>query len=267
METGTTDNPGTKICAGSVEGPYIIYNAETDYYYLFVSYGDLNRNYNMRVGRSKNITGPYTYSKDDSLQMQTVGGNENNHGNKLLGGYYFGFNDSVSRMAPGHCSLLNDNGEYFVVNHVRNTGNSNFHYIQVHKLLFNEKGWPVMMPNTYAGEKVQNIGTSDLTGNWKVILNLKTDFIGQNNTINASDVTIGSDKKISGVFEGTVQMYEGGKVRINLTSNLLGDDEEALLGTYYGYVVSGYDYDNGVSTLYFSAMNDYGFTIIGEKAF
>lgn len=44
---------------GAIEGPYIIYNEKTDYYYLFVSYASLRSDYNIRVGRSRNVTGPY----------------------------------------------------------------------------------------------------------------------------------------------------------------------------------------------------------------
>lgn len=59
------DGIGTCICcrpawlSGAVEGPYIIYNEETEYYYLFVSYGSLKTDYQIRVGRSKKVTGPY----------------------------------------------------------------------------------------------------------------------------------------------------------------------------------------------------------------
>ena len=43
-----------------IEAPYIVYNAETEYYYLFLSYGGLevNDGYNMRVCRSREVTGP-----------------------------------------------------------------------------------------------------------------------------------------------------------------------------------------------------------------
>lgn len=265
-----TENPGTKICAGSCEGPFILYNAETDYYYLFVSYGDLNKNYNVRVGRSKNVTGPYTYSANDGLEMQKSGGNENNHGNKVLGGYNFGIEDTVSRMAPGHCSVLSDNGNYYMVNHVRNKGNSLNHYVQIHKIIFNEKGWPVVLPNTYAGETLQNIGTQNLVGSWKAINFMKTDFVmnnGVDNVQTAQSITVNSDKSVNGCLKGSVQMYEGGRVRLNVTNNDFGDDEAPFLGTFYGYVVSGYDFDNRKSTLFLSAMNDYGYTIVAEKVF
>lgn len=53
---------GVKIAGGfycSGEGPYILKGK--DYYYLFVSYGNLEAKggYQMRVYRSKEVTGPY----------------------------------------------------------------------------------------------------------------------------------------------------------------------------------------------------------------
>ena len=262
-------NAGTKICAGNNEGPYIIYNPTTDYYYLFVSYGNLEKNYNVRVGRSREITGPYTFGLNDGQQMQKSGSGDDKLGNKVIGGYNFGIEDTSSRMAPGHCSVLYDNGSYYMVNHVRRAG-TNYHYVQVHKLFFNENGWPCVLTNTYAGEVKQNIGTADLCGAWKYITYLKNDNImtGANgNTVYALSMNVQSDKKISGDLTGSIQAYTGGIVHITVTKNGFGDSEDPYLGTYYGFVVSGYDYDNQKSTLFISAVNEYGYTLVAEKTF
>ncbi|HEX7065852.1 MAG TPA: family 43 glycosylhydrolase, partial [Bacillales bacterium] len=55
---------GKKLLGGNhsrIEGPYIQYIPETDYYYLYLSFGGLTSDggYNMRVARSKNPDGPY----------------------------------------------------------------------------------------------------------------------------------------------------------------------------------------------------------------
>ena len=55
---------GTKIAGGygkSGEGPFIEYNADTGYYYLWTTYGGLTSTggYNMRVSRSKSPLGPF----------------------------------------------------------------------------------------------------------------------------------------------------------------------------------------------------------------
>ena len=55
---------GTRISGGytkSGEAPYILYDSESDYYYLYVTYESLNADggYNMRLFRSKSPDGPY----------------------------------------------------------------------------------------------------------------------------------------------------------------------------------------------------------------
>ncbi len=61
--TGFAEEEGIGVCiarrpkwqSGSMEGPYMVYNAQNNYYYLFVSYGSLKSDYNIRVGRSRSI--------------------------------------------------------------------------------------------------------------------------------------------------------------------------------------------------------------------
>ena len=60
----TEESYGTKLMGGNhsrIEGPYMVYNQETDYYYLFTSFGGLDATgaYNIRVARSKNPDGPF----------------------------------------------------------------------------------------------------------------------------------------------------------------------------------------------------------------
>ena len=55
---------GKRLLGGghkSIEEPYIMYDAKSDYYYLFVSYGALTREggYQIRVFRSKTPDGDY----------------------------------------------------------------------------------------------------------------------------------------------------------------------------------------------------------------
>ena len=61
--TGFAEEEGIGVCiarrpkwqSGSMEGPYMVYNAQNNYYYLFVSYGSLKSDYNIRVGRSRSL--------------------------------------------------------------------------------------------------------------------------------------------------------------------------------------------------------------------
>ncbi|WP_052000959.1 arabinan endo-1,5-alpha-L-arabinosidase [Gracilibacillus halophilus] len=81
----------------AIEGPYIVYHPTFDFYYLFVSYDSLFSNYNIRVARSKDITGPYEDIRGH--QMTDVEKDPYLVGTKLLGGYQFQNHDGW--IAPG----------------------------------------------------------------------------------------------------------------------------------------------------------------------
>lgn len=156
---------GTLLWKGGgagVEGPFIFYSAETDYYYLMVSEGSLSSNYNMRVVRSKNPDGPYTDITGANV-AESYG-----HGNKLAGNYQWA-GESISYAAQGHNSVIKTDGKYFVVYHTRYTVNSG-HNLQVNQLYFNEAGWPVLSPNRYVGEEKGTVTAEELAGNYDVIV-------------------------------------------------------------------------------------------------
>ena len=55
---------GKKLIGGNhsrIEGAFILFSPESDYYYMFLSFGGLDANggYNIRLGRSRNPDGPY----------------------------------------------------------------------------------------------------------------------------------------------------------------------------------------------------------------
>ncbi len=192
-----------KLWSGSgnnAEGPYIFYNAETKYYYLMCSYGSLSSNYNMRIARSKEVTGPYLDVSGNEVESTPKGGN------KLAGNYRFE-GDSVNR-ALGHNSVLIEGGKYFVVCHVRNEMGA--HHVEVRQLFFNEEGWPLLSPNRYAGEKIGKIAESEFVGDYDLIIHSE-------------------DNKEENVASSVYTFAEGGKL-------LEGEDEVGtwkLTGGYY----------------------------------
>lgn len=161
---------GKKICWGGyssgVEGPFIFYSQETDYFYLMISEGNLNSNYNMRIARSKNPDGPYLdYSGFDMLTPE-------GKGNKLSSNYRY-YNELVGHVALGHNSVIKKDGEYFCIFHERKSHLNtitNSYNIRTRKLLFNKDGWPVLAPNNYMGEKTYSIRKGDIIGEYDFIL-------------------------------------------------------------------------------------------------
>lgn len=155
---------GTLVWKGDsktiVEGPFIFYHAESDYYYLMTTYGDLSTDYNMRVARSKSPTGPFT----------DIGGNDMSaafgNGNKLAGNYQFA--GDIQRKALGHNSVIKKDGKYLVVCHARNAQGA--HHVEVHQLFFNADGWPVMSPNRFVDETLGRVTQAQAAGEYDVVI-------------------------------------------------------------------------------------------------
>lgn len=154
-------------CDRAVEGAYIRYNKETDYYYLFVSYGSLSSDYNIRVGRSKSICGPYV--DRNGGEMTDTDDPDNRTGTMIAAGYRF--ENSRGWMGPGHNSVLVDEDGWFLVCHIRPYGvykpvDSTMH---IRRIVWSSDGWPMISPENYAGEPIQPIPTELICGRYEWI--------------------------------------------------------------------------------------------------
>ena len=163
---------GKRLIGGghqSIEGPYILYAG--GYYYLFVSYGSLNREggYQIRVFRSETVDGEYV---DMNGLTSTSGTNNAYFGLKLSGNYDLP-SLYVSYMATGHNSAFQDekDGKLYVVYHTRFDNGSEGHSPRVHQFFVNAEGWPCMLPYQTQGETISETGyeTGELVGRYFVI--------------------------------------------------------------------------------------------------
>lgn len=185
---------GKKLLGGNhsrIEGPYMLYNPTTDYYYLYLSYGGLDAvgGYNMRVVRSKNPDGPFFDAEgndmrevkaDPSLPIFDDRSIEP-YGVKLMGNYLFkrligdpGTGIGTGAVSPGHNSVYYDeqSGRTFLIFHSRFPQRGEEHEIRVHELYMNQDGWPVAAPYRYAGEEAKEskkITQNDAAGDYKLI--------------------------------------------------------------------------------------------------
>ncbi len=159
-ETGFTQKGFEPVrIAGSrgaaIEASAIIYLEETDYFYLFVSYGSLSSDYNIRVARSKEITGPYLDAT--GMDMRSLGlGNQERVGTKLIGGFRWRLSPKdLGVMAPGHNSVLVDGDKLFLVHHMRTYALPDYWFaMQVRQMAINRFGWPVALSFRYQGEEL-----------------------------------------------------------------------------------------------------------------
>lgn len=166
---------GKRLLGGnhsSIEGPYILYDAQSGYYYLFVSYGGLAREggYQIRVFRSETIDGEYVDMNGD-FPLDTDNPEHYPYGLKLSGNYYLPSLE-MAYMATGHNSaFIDDDGKKYIVNHTRFDNKSEEHEPRVHQFIVNEEGWPCMLPYAADGETVNESGyeMSDMAGKYYVI--------------------------------------------------------------------------------------------------
>jgi len=155
----------------SIEAPYILYDSEAGYYYLFVSYGGLTRTggYQIRVFRSDKVDGEYVDMNGN--KPGPANGNHAYSGVKLSGNYMLPSLE-MAYMATGHNSaMIDDDGKKYIVNHTRFDNGTEFHEPRVHQYLLNEDGWICMLPYATGGETVSasGYGMEEVAGEYYVI--------------------------------------------------------------------------------------------------
>ena len=262
---------GKKLLGGNhsrIEAPYIQYNPQTDYYYLFLSYGGLNAKdgYNIRVARSKTPDGPYLDANGtDMIKCKGKPGSMFDdatiqaYGTKLIGNYKFLKEEgepatyNTGYMSPGHNSTYYDkaSGKYFIFFHTRFEGKGDAHQVRVHQMLFNSEGWPLIAPYRYSGETIGKYTKDEVIGDFKLI-NHGTDISKE---IKKSVlITLDKKDKISGSLKGSWTLTNDHNIELTI--------DEA---TYKGVVSYQWDTDNKAYTLTFTALSDKGVAIWGSK--
>ncbi|MBQ6528838.1 MAG: glycoside hydrolase family 43 protein [Clostridia bacterium] len=251
-----------------IEAPYILYSPETEYYYLFLSFGGLDSNggYNIRVCRSKNPDGPY----EDSLGQDMIecGGANGTffhdvdyepYGVKLMGGYQFAPAESdTSRMSqalrsPGHNSAYYDEetGRYFLIFHTRFANSGETFTVRVHQMFINEDGWPVVSPLRYTGEGREAPISENRPGVYKILFH-EHDI----NTVEHVSVTasLHADGKVDGACDGTWESTEDGTCQLTLNGKV-----------YKGRFVRCFDGAQTAWVSCFTALNEQGEAVWGIR--
>lgn len=256
-----------KVVAGgygaAYEGAQILYNSELGYYYLFVSMGNLEREYRVGVGRSKAPEGPYLDASDKpmlldgmaSMQYHTIG-------SKIKGACQL--EGKRPFRCPGGQSIMKaQDGKLYFACHTRtNFLPSYFFYLQVNELFFNEKDWPVLNQNEfYPGlERKEAFGLEELAGEYDAILTVRDNqggrFKGFADKEEAMDVNladanptvskkinINKKGKVSGAYSGQIELgkfEKDGVQHVKMTIK----DKKATKKSYefYGYFMNAVDW-------------------------
>ncbi len=189
------------------EAPEVVYH--NGYYYIFIAYDELSVAYNTRVVRSKNIDGPY---------YDITGKDVTNHGGDaypiLTHPYKFG--NHHGWVGISHCAVFNDGkGNWYYASQQRfpenYKGNANSNALMlggVRSIIWTSDGWPLVLPERYAGITQKAITETELLGDWQHI-NLAYHYKKQDASV---AMALGSDHKVkSGWKAGKAWTFDASK--------------------------------------------------------
>ncbi len=264
---------GTHLVGGNhsrIEAPTIQYDAESGYYYLYLSFGGLDAGggYNIRVARSTSPDGPYLDAegndmadvKSDPTLPLFDDATIQPYGVKLMGSHAFshelgdpGDANGIGYNSPGHNSWYQDpeTGRMFLVFHARFPGSGEYHEVRVHQIYINADGWPVVSPQRYAGETAGKIARGEVIGEWQLV-NMGKDITAV--PAGSSDISLTKNGKITGAANGTWTLDD-----VN-AATLVIDGE-----TYKGRFVPVWDPALEAWSTGFTALSAHGVSVWGRK--
>ncbi|MEJ7805243.1 MAG: glycoside hydrolase family 43 protein [Telluria sp.] len=219
-----------------IEGAYVMYSRQSDFYYLFTSFGGLDAGgaYNMRVARSRSSSGPYVDAR--GTDMASVKANPAlplfddasiaPHGQKLFGNHQFAAGAGEAGVASGYVSAGHNSAryeaatqQYFLFFHARFPGRGEQHEIRVHEMFINEDGWPVVAPLRYAPLSksavalTAQVSAADAQGSYQFINHGKDISVA---TRTAQAIRLESGGAVSGAVSGSWTHRGANKVQLVL---------------------------------------------------
>jgi arabinan endo-1,5-alpha-L-arabinosidase len=216
-----------------IEGAYVLYSPQSQYYYLFCSFGGLDANggYNIRMARSRNPDGPYVDGA--GTDMATVKGAPGTvfddgsiapHAMKLVGGHQFTLaagetGTPLGYVSPGHNSAYYDAAtqQHFLIFHTRFPATGEIHEVRVHEMHLNEDGWLVVAPLRYAPlslavpAQTADVSAAQAAGSYKLV-NHGKDITAT--TKSSIAVTLKADGSVTGGMTGTWSHKGGNKLSL-----------------------------------------------------
>lgn len=238
------------------EGPDVIYNPQTQKYYMFMAYGQLAVAYNTRVVRADRPEGPY-------VDMQ---GNSATAGKEMLPVLTapYKFSNSNGWVGISHCGIFDDGqGNWYYTSQGRfpvdvpgiNASNA-IMMGHVRSILWTEDGWPIVMPERYGAVPKVAIAKEELEGNWELI-QMKPTAQNSTNDGNATQyeskvITLGADGKVTSEAWSNDQTwsFDAAKNMITIGNNKIYIQREVdwEASPRIATIVGGGYQDNGATT-------------------
>jgi len=234
----------------ALEAPEIIYNEKTGYYYLFLAYDELSVAYNTRVARSSNITGPYF----------GINGENVTNGAECwpMVTHPYAFANNTGWVGISHCCVFQnpETSQWYYASQGRlphdvsgvNASNA-IMMGHVREIQWTEDGWPVVMPERYAGVPQLALSEEAMWGNYEII-DLNYQFKVQQKS---KTFKLNVDGSVSGIFSGNWSL----------------DPEKGLLsiGSQKLIVRDGYNWESSPrrATLVLSGLTSQGHSLWAKK--
>jgi len=245
------------------EGAQLIYNSDTGYYYMFVSMGNLENEYRVGVGRSKELTGPYLDASGKNMYLDPlVSSNYHEIGSKIMGGEVL--KGEYGWRCPGGQSILRSkDGKILFACHSRTDFKPGyFFFLQVRQMFFTKDGWPVLNHNEYYeddsfSEKLQKLTVEDVAGTYDAILTVRSSKMDRYTPYGegavadvhiddaiptpSSELILNKDGSVGGkVYSGSWKLDSDG-YSFEITINTVKGQK---IGTFKGYVLKAVDWAN-----------------------
>lgn len=264
---------GKKLMGGNhsrIEGPAMMYSPETDYYYMFLSFGGLDAvgGYNIRVARSKSPDGPFYDAEGNDMIDVKADPNQplfddksiEPYGVKLLGNHLFekkvgdpGEEPGIGYVSPGHNTAFydEDTKNHYLIFHSRFPDRGEEHEVRVHQMHMNEKGWPVVAPSRNTNEKEAKIKLKDMTGDYQ--------YVNHGKDISADvkiseQITLKENGKIEGAVKGKWKRGKDNEITLTI------DGEK-----YNGFFLKQWDEAAQEYDTTFTALSDKGVAVWGNR--
>lgn len=232
------------------EGPEIIYNPKTNYYYLFLAYDELSVNYNTRVCRSRTINGPFLGYNNANITTGAECFPIITHPYK--------FNNHSGWVGFSHCAVFQDSisEQWYYCSQARLPANTNGNAYSnaimmghVRKIMWTDDGWPVVLPERYAAVPQTVITDNDLVGTWENITMNYVAGVQQTSTT----LTLAANYVATGTFTG-VWSYNATTKTLTIGSQKLKVQREL-----------DWEASPRVPTIVYTGLNSTGRSLWGKK--
>ena len=251
------------------EGSAIIFVPETGYFYFFQSYGWLGNFYDIRVGRSRTVTGPYLDFQGRDLKEKSLGLKLANSYRFTCSRPYIGSTQPRWQWGgfrgPGHGVPFFDpvRKQYFFVHHIRDGARCNMHlddfekresykkhYLMVRPMFFRD-GWPLLGPEPYTGESLEVLALQNAADS--------SEPLASQNAADRPEPL--ASQQAAGSWELIFLDDENNDQKLSKVVELSAED--ALLQR--GVIYACWDYENQQPTLALSGLTEDGTAYWGKK--